>query len=770
MNNKSLVSPGGTRETEQKAIKLEKDVSNLQSQNLDLRSCLDSKAKEAHELEYAVEDATKEAKRRERKLQDQIELLQHDHEGSRRDHELAIDELQTALKDLRGKADEKDLLQTRHDALTLESQGLQQDLAKHQAEISMLQQDLKREQHQSLRNERNLKEEANEDVNRLTNEIANLQRRLETEQSQGSARAESWRGKQKELELQKEKVEQRANGLQRTVDKLRESEGSLSGRELKLQEAFDSEKQRHSDEKALLSRQIEDLQTDLDKKCKVLEENRSELLRVREDLRISRRSQTAVEEKVQALEDEVDVLQSSLEEDAEKAKQELSAAEKSANSVEAQLDDAKRDILRLEAEISDARFKSDSAREDGKRKESIHEEMLSRINALEERLLTLKSEKQSLLDELNGANAKLVQLQHSENKEADDSLSDLRIALARSREKESEIIQQEATYKQIIRDLKKANVGLEDKIRTLEISRLGTKSPTPSGPGSAHKNELVESQRQLAEARHQIKNLREKARDLERDALNKAADAQKLFWQQSEEFDQIREQLEREVAELELKMAEIKAKNDGSEKTNSRLRARIRNLEQDLQAARVSHSTDQTIASERKDLHEMLKSAKLEAEDLQSRLVEYQTRADAASARERDLRSQLNHVRSERTINHQKVTALMDELEGLQSRYEEKVAEVAMAHQNFEKERRAMNSRVRFANTSMSDIQSDSRAVKRLEDEAKKKEKRHEAELNGLAKQVQWLRARCRREEGFRDGLAFEKRFLLMQVEMFQAW
>ncbi|KAF2862129.1 hypothetical protein K470DRAFT_15097 [Piedraia hortae CBS 480.64] len=44
---------------------------------------------------------------------------------------------------------------------------------------------------------------------------------------------------------------------------------------------------------------------------------------------------------------------------------------------------------------------------------------------------------------------------------------------------------------------------------------------------------------------------------------------------------------------------------------------------------------------------------------------------------------------------------------------------------------------------------------------------RHEAELKGLAKQIQFLRAKCTREENFRADLAFSKKFFLLQIELY---
>ena len=49
-------------------------------------------------------------------------------------------------------------------------------------------------------------------------------------------------------------------------------------------------------------------------------------------------------------------------------------------------------------------------------------------------------------------------------------------------------------------------------------------------------------------------------------------------------------------------------------------------------------------------------------------------------------------------------------------------------------------------------------------------EKRHVKEINGLAKQIQFLRARCLRAESFREALGYQKRFFLMQIQTYNEW
>ena len=51
--------------------------------------------------------------------------------------------------------------------------------------------------------------------------------------------------------------------------------------------------------------------------------------------------------------------------------------------------------------------------------------------------------------------------------------------------------------------------------------------------------------------------------------------------------------------------------------------------------------------------------------------------------------------------------------------------------------------------------------------EEKQLVKRHESELKGLVKQIQYLRAKCTREENFRSDLVFMKEWFVMQVKMY---
>ncbi len=813
------------------------------------------------------------------RLNDQNELLRHEHEITVRKCESLTNQAQQAVQELRSKSEEKDLLHSRHDALTAESQTLQKDLAKAQTMIHELEESLEDERLHAQDNDRQLRSEAKAEIDRLSEKIDNLHREVEDKESQFATDQDHWESRRRGLQSQKERAEEQAAGLQRTVSKLQETEGTLSGREMKLKEALDSEKQRHKSEEAILERQVQEINADVDEKRQALDDLRAELSQNREDLRISQREHLALEEKMQALEDEVEVLQNGLDEEADKAREEMQAYEDQAGVLRLSLDAARKELeqaqdrkaeesgeavdglntrlqtvdeqlrqvraekqslqdklatvslelralqsssAELEAERDEVRsqvkqmrsqadetFKFDQEKLDLRTSKLKLENQSSRLreenkglcekNAAIERELESEIQRaaseegrlnEDILDlqrrlataaggrdrELTAAKQKVQRLEARVNelegltgKFEDDGAATAELNLVQNdlstaRKKEAEYLQREAAQKEVLRDLKQKITRLERQSHEQEIARLTVDSPKSSVGGSARKNELVEVQRQLADAHQQLREARRKSKDDLKTLQGKVAESERHVQSNLDAYEQQREQLEAELSAARNEQDIILAKNATADQTISRLRSRISSLENDIRVHRQVTTADVTIAEERKDLHEMLKDAKLTAEDLQVQITSRESQLASASNREKDLRAQLKRVREERTLQTQRSTALSTELENVQSRHERAVDNLSRQQRNWEEERKAMASRVRFANTSVSSLHANE--GQNLE----AMQKKHVGELKGLAKQIQWLRAKCTREEGFRSGLAYEKKFLLMQIEMFEAW
>ena len=879
MSNKSINTKGLSRQLEDKANKLQDDLASLRDRYTYLEGNFDDKSREVTRLREQLQDAEQDADVRDQRLKDQNELLRHEHEVSIRKCESLTTQAQQATKDLQTKCEEKDLLHSRHDALTAESQTLQRDLSRAQARIQELEESLEDERQHAQDNDRQLRSEARAEIDRLSEEIDRLHREVEDKESQFAADQNHWESQRRGLLSQKERAEEQAAGLQRTIGKLQETEGTLSGREMKLKEALDSENQRHKSEEAILERQVQELNADIDGKRQALDELRSDLSQTREDLRISQREQLDFEEKVQALEDEVEVLQNGLDEEADKAREEMQAAEDQADGLRHSLDTARNELAqalgkhaeesgeavnglntRLQAADEQLRqvraekqtlqdklatvsldlraLQSSSAQINAERDEvqSQLKQMRNQVDEtfkfdqekldlrtsklkLENEIGRLREEKSGLVEknaaiesdleseiqratseegrlnedildlqrrltaatsgkdrELTAAKRKVQRLEtrvdelegltgkFQDDEAAAAELSMVQKDLSVARKKEAEHLQREATQKEVLRDLKQKVTRLEQQSHDQEIARLTVDSPKSSVGGSARKNELVETQRQLADAHQQLREARAKSKDDLKTLQRRLAESERQVQSNLDAYEQQREQLEAELSATRNEQDVILAKNNSAEQTISRLRNRISSLENDIRVHRQATTADVTIAEERKDLHEMLKDAKLTAEDLQVQITSRESQLASASNHEKDLRAQLKRVREERTLQTQRSKALSTELENVQSRYERAVDNLSRQQRDWEEERKAMASRVRFANTSVSSLHAHDDPNLDL------MQKKHVGELKGLAKQIQWLRAKCTREEGFRSGLAYEKKFLLMQIEMFEAW
>ena len=231
------------------------------------------------------------------------------------------------------------------------------------------------------------------------------------------------------------------------------------------------------------------------------------------------------------------------------------------------------------------------------------------------------------------------------------------------------------------------------------------------------------------------------------------------------------ENVERRLASSRPKEQSQEVGQRALQETVSRLRSRIEDLKQELRIARLAHPDERIVAKERKDLHEMLKDAKLEAENLHVQIADRDVHIETVSGREKALLEQIQRLHGDLSLQRAKATALAIELDGLQLRYEQKVDEMTQQQQIRDEGRRAMACRAGLASASVTELHGEHTAeLKTIEKQSREKERRHAGELRGLAKQIQWLRAKCRREEGFRASLAFEKKFLLLKIEMFEAW
>jgi chromosome segregation ATPase len=346
-----------------------------------------------------------------------------------------------------------------------------------------------------------------------------------------------------------------------------------------------------------------------------------------------------------------------------------------------------------------------------------------------------------------------------EQQDSSSELSMLRRDLLQARQKETDYVKREGAQKEVLRSLKKQVTELERKAHELEVSRIQTASPRSSVNGSAHKSEIIEVRHQLAQAHQTLKDLRSQLRQVEREAASKVSVATRELESKSLVWDSERDTMEQELEKALAAKSDLSAKKMAAEKSATRLRSKIERLEMELQNERGKHGEDHTISLERRDLHAMLRDTQIQAESLE---ISVQKRDDAIaslSASETELRTQLARIRNERSIQRDRALSAVQQLDNLEKKYRRQKNE-------WEEEKRGLMRGVRFANMSVSERGNESELI-RVNEAA---EIRHKKELRGLAMQIEWLRARCRREEGLRADAAYAKRFMLLQVGLFDAW
>lgn len=563
MSNKSMVTKGLSRQVEEKIARLQNDLEKSRQDYAALETELDSSRRDNADLKSKM----REAREDHQNLRKELELTQKQSQelGSKTKDlrnlqmelghsQRKVEDLQSTVKELRQErdsldlmrqslatklheteadygavTDEKNLLQNRHDALTAESASLQREVSRLKNTVQQLEESLEQERQHSLDIERDIRSQYKDQIDRLNDEISDLQAEVRERENLYDNDSEKWETERHNLESERNRAEERAAGLQKTIDKLREAEGSLSNKETRLQEALQMENERHKKEEAVLSRQIDELQQNLEARQGMLEDLRNELSTVRDELRQTQLDYRTQTEKVAALEDEVEILQATIDEESEKANSEL--------------EEAKRQCVILEEELRSLRQTMNSAEASKVTAQSANENLARlkfQLADANENLAKATKERQALQDQLSNINIELHSLRSSlAATEAErDQLED---ALKRSKSLDDDTfrLDQERI------DLRTTRTRLENEIRRLKDD-----------------NQLLTEQRRTLEK--SLEDEIDKAA-AEEDRLNReilelqkrsrpVVDSQEL----SSSRRTIRE-LERRIEEYELRLAELQA-------------------------------------------------------------------------------------------------------------------------------------------------------------------------------------------------------------------
>ncbi|KAM0195580.1 hypothetical protein ACHAPQ_001875 [Fusarium lateritium] len=319
MANKSVVTKGLSRQIEEKVARLQQE--------------LDQAGEDYATLEKEHSQTTQENN----SLQSTVKELKKNQDRFDRERNALSTRIEQLEVDLNSRIDEKNMLQSRHEALTSESKSMQKEIEKLEREVQDLEDGLAEEREHALEIEKDIRGQYKVEMDRLNDEISDLQAEIREKDNLYDNDSEKWEMEKQTLESERHRAEEKAAGLQRTIDRLREAEGTLSDKESKLQEAIQSEVERHRSEEGILTRQIEDLQDALETRQTLLTNLRNELSTVRDELRQTQIEHQTQARKVTALEDEVDVLQTTLDEEQNAGRYEAEAAKRECEDLREQL-------------------------------------------------------------------------------------------------------------------------------------------------------------------------------------------------------------------------------------------------------------------------------------------------------------------------------------------------------------------------------------------------------------------------------------------------
>ncbi|KAF5500657.1 Spindle pole body protein pcp1 [Colletotrichum siamense] len=412
--NKSVMTKGLSRQKEEKLLRLQTELEEADTRFADLEKQLSDVVKENDSLKAAAKESLREREAADRENQSQLgriekqlsemtrerdELKAAAQEGrqeralSDREHQSLLNQVEDLRSELQQTLDEKNLLQTRHEALTNESRSLQRDVERLQQSVDELEESLAQERDHALEIERDIRSQYRGEIDRLNDEISDLQAEIREKDNLYDNDSEKWETDRQTLESGRKRAEEKAAGLERTIEKLREAEGNLSSKESRLQEALESEAQRHKDEQASLSRQIDDLQQNLETRQAMLTDLRNELSQVQDELRQTQLDYQAQTERVEALEDEVEVLQTTLDEESEHSREDLEAARKECDALSQQLDE-----LRRSADL--ARGSASTSQENATKSNQTIDRLRAQLDEATSLVSKLNGEKESLQDQM----------------------------------------------------------------------------------------------------------------------------------------------------------------------------------------------------------------------------------------------------------------------------------------------------------------------------------------------------------------------------------
>ncbi|KAK2873778.1 hypothetical protein FQN49_002082 [Arthroderma sp. PD_2] len=760
MANKSISASGLTRQLEERASKLEGELTSvrqqyaslhekfedkaqferrLQEQIKDLRQenssierelillrkehagCqggLEDKVHTEHRLRECIEDLRRELSSTKSELQHELEQAHHEKSIAIRDQKSALSRLNALEDEVQQKGETKSLLQNRHDALTNESKALQNDLDRAKRAFADLEDDAAAERQESLNALENLRHHHKDEVDRLNTEIGQLRCEVDSKDSLYNSDLDKWENIKRSLELERDRAAQQAEAYKRTIDSLQQMETTKSGREKRMQDIIDSEKQRRLQQEELLTRQIKELNDDISSRREASEIQRSELLSLKEQLRVSRREEQNLKEKTLGLEDEILVLQASLEEEQQYALNQrkagtlgsgnhLQSIAQEKQALREQLANANSELNELRVALAEVEVERDGLQD----QLAQYENNADDAYRVDQEKLELKKVKLRLERDVIRLNAEKGSLQEAKDVLQNDIDNELTRAAAEEDRLAAEINRLQDRL--FMADDKKDRELLSSKSK---ITRLEARlkeleahlhHPLPSEPASPLENADNSIFRQcLAETRERERSILQRESDLKssvRHLKSRIADLEKENHDlQIERYD-VNSPKPSPSSRLQEELRNLRAQNLEAHKALKELKAKNRELEQERYFANEEES---------RNFSEVLDLSTFEAESIAAKLAKREARIN-------ELEVDLHRIRGERSTALKNLNAADRRIRVLQDRHP--------------------------------------KAIHDMSRQLEKQKSRHDKESEVLRMELLWNQARLIRTEQFRRDLAWYK-------------
>jgi chromosome segregation ATPase len=801
MSDKSVVTKGLSRQLDEKVARLQEE--------------LDKAGEDYATLEKELGDTNRENEDLKNRLDDLENNRAASSQGENRELHYKIQELEDELQK---QVDEKDMLQSRHDTITAESTSLQWDVQRLQKEVDELEASVAKERDYAVEIEKDLRSQYQDEIERLNDEVSDMQAEIREKDNLYDNDSEKWETEKQTLEAELERAEEKAAGLQKAIDRLRENEGSLSGRGSKLQDSLKMEEERHRSEEAVMTRQIDDLQDALETRQKLLTDLRNELSNVRDELRQAQVDYQTQSNKVFSLEDEVEGLRN---------RTHVSGIASTPGRREAEA--AKRECESLREQLKALRRSNEAAETDsysrvGQRSAQTPTKLKWQLSDVNSQLDKVTSEKKSLHDELYAIKSELRSAQTSlaevkaERDELNSQLSrgqthdndtlrveqerlDLRTAklkldneVRRLRdENKSLTAQRESVEKSLEDEIEKA-AAEEDRLNQ-EILQLQTKlrqSSSETNDASSNRRAIRDLERRVEDYQAQLASANalldgdgtSEVSIIRRDLTN-ARQKELDFIQRESNHKEVIKGLRREVADLESRLHNNQitqlAGSPNNKSANATYGGSTQSPAQEDLEQQLNDVEDQKIL-----LEEFLEEARQQAEEsameheqalqrLQHQLDKAIRDRDAASSSKSSDTKHSKHLRKSQAevenLEHdvqqqqQMIDALVASEVALRRKLERTRSDRASYRMEVEKLHRDME-RLRVS-TGANEAERAIESVVRAADGA---EEKHRKEVRGMVMQMEWMQARWEREASMRSDAAYAKKFIQLQLDIANAW